>query len=94
MDKDVYIPTIEEEKQNIKKNIWKENINPITGESSLQYHKLKVVGKWCAYNEHFFDYIKGGSRLIKCKKCNSIQTFILGKQTIQNGKLIILPVNS
>ena len=36
-------------------NLWTETKDPITGESSLTEHRLRVVQTWCSPENHYFD---------------------------------------
>lgn len=78
-----------EESSEIKSNskLWIEDKDPYTGKSSIEYHKPKIVGQWCALDDHNYELIPGGSREIKCTKCKQTAFIILGRQVLLNGKL-------
>lgn len=68
------------------KGRWKEYINAETGESSIKQHVLKTVWQSCENNDH--TYSLTGNREVTCSKCGVIKNFVLGIQTLHNGKLV------
>lgn len=69
--------------------LWKETIDPVTGQSSIQIHELKQVFVGCKDGEHYFEFVGGSKREAKCKNCPIMAPFILGYHTIKNGKITI-----
>ena len=66
--------------------IWQNWENKTTGEKSLKLHKPKVVKKWCAENNHYWEIVKNG--VARCKKCGMERGFVLGLHKIQDGKFV------
>lgn len=67
---------------------WTEFTNSETGESSIKEHKLRVVKTWCADKHH--DYVVDDipKRTARCIKCGKTKTFIVGRDEIQDNKVI------
>ena len=57
--------------------LWNEVIDEVTGKSSLQEHKPKVIWKSCKEGEHVMKI--DGNRELKCKNCGIIQNFVPGR---------------
>lgn len=71
---------------------WKERVNTETGESSIKEHILKVVKEWCAPKDHHFVLENPRSRTVVCNKCQYEAKFILGMQSLVDGKLIDISI--
>lgn len=67
-------------------SLWKEEVNPHTGKSSLQNHTVRVVQVWCKPKEHYFDQ-SDDIRLATCTKCGYSVPFVIGYHEIKDGKL-------
>ena len=82
--------TNEEQKQNNKENpeLWRDIVNPETGEHSLKYHTLKTVWTSCKKDDHYFEVPEPRIREAVCKYCAFIKPFILGMQIVKDGKVL------
>lgn len=67
-------------------DLWKETINPNTGESSLQNHSVRVVQTWCKQKDHYFDQ-SDDVRLATCTQCGYSVPFVIGFHQIKDGHL-------
>lgn len=67
-------------------NLWIEEKHPITGESSLKEHTVRVVQTWCRPEKHYFDQSED-VRLATCTKCGYSTPFVIGYHKILDGKL-------
>lgn len=68
-------------------NLWQETIKS-DGTSSLQTHKLKVIAKYCKFEDHEVDNEFPNSRIAKCKKCGKEIPLILGFHEIKNNRIL------
>lgn len=67
-------------------NLWTETKDPITGESSLQNHTVRVVQTWCKPSDHYFDQSED-VRLATCTKCGYSVPIVIGYHQIIDGHL-------
>lgn len=67
---------------------WQDHVNTETGEHSIKDHKLKLVWKSCKHDKHYYELT--ANREVTCKKCGAIKPFVLGIETLKDGKLIPL----
>lgn len=68
--------------------LWKETIDPLTGESSLKTHELKVVKTFCKPQEHKLKVVDMGQRLAQCSTCGQEITFnVIEWQVMPNSML-------
>lgn len=67
-------------------DLFKEEIDPRTGRSSLQNHTVRVVQTWCKPSDHYFDQSED-VRLATCTKCGYSVPFVIGLHQIKDGKL-------
>lgn len=70
------------------KGLWREYVNPQTGESTIQYHKPKTINHVCSDGNHYFELSDPRSREIICKKCGLGKIFNIAYYELQDGKLI------
>lgn len=64
---------------------WKEEVNTVTGESSIKLHQPKVVATFCNPQEHNF---KLDGRISTCMVCGQQRNFIPGLHEIKGGQLV------
>lgn len=69
---------------------WQEHINSETGESSIKEHTLKTVWQSCPKGECYFELTDSPKRECTCNKCGSVRTFIVGLQSLVDGKIVDL----
>lgn len=67
--------------------LWRETINPVTGESSLKTHEAKLIWTGCIPGECIVKKTDN-PRDVVCEKCGQHYNFIIGFHEIKNGKLI------
>ncbi len=60
----------------VNPQLWRNEVNPHTGENSLRIHELKPVKQWCG--RHTFSQEIPTNRLIKCLDCGQEVRFVLG----------------
>ena len=70
-------------------NLWKDEINPETGEHSLHIHELKPVKQWCAFEQHLFQPDIPQNRKIHCMVCGQEVTFVVGYHQLIDGHLVV-----
>ena len=68
------------------KGRWNEFINDKTGESSIKEHVLKTIWKGCEKGDHYFELT--GNRELTCNKCGFGRDFVLGLETLKDGKIV------
>lgn len=68
-------------------NLWQEEIRR-DGTSSLQTHKLRVIGKYCKFEDHEVENEFPNSRIVNCKKCGKQIQLVLGFHEIKDGKIL------
>jgi len=66
--------------------IWTNYVNPDTGEESVKEHELKVVKQWCA--EHRFSGEIPANRMITCLDCGQEVLFVVGRDRMENGRVV------
>lgn len=71
------------------KGLWNEYVDD-NGNSSYKEHTLKTVWQSCPKDECYFELTNSPQRECTCKKCGVITTFIVGLQTLRDGKIINL----
>ncbi len=71
-------------------NLWQEQKDPETGESSIKEHKLKTVWQSCKKGDCYFELTNSPTRECTCNKCGSVTYFVLGMQILKDGKIISL----
>lgn len=72
------------------KGLWNDEVNPNTGEHSLQEHKPKLIATYCRQEDHYWEAKTPSSRDIKCNKCGMDSYYILGLHKLEDGKVIHL----
>ncbi len=70
------------------RGLW--DVYEVDGRSSLTEHELKTVWVSCPPKEHYFELTDSGKRECTCNKCGFITTFIVGLQSLSDGKIINL----
>ncbi|GEM_PF-1872885 len=70
--------------------LWQDIENPQTGERSLHEHTLKTVWESCPKDECYFELTDSGKRECTCNKCGAIRYFVVGIQTLLDGKIVNL----
>ena len=68
--------------------IWQEWTNSETGESSISDITPKVTNTFCKQNNHYFETVSPSSRDLVCKKCGQGSYYVLGLQSLKDGKVI------
>lgn len=64
---------------------WKEEINTLTGESSIKFHEPKLVASFCKSSDHYYE-LEG--RVATCMNCGQQRDFIPGLHKLDGGKLV------
>ena len=75
----------EENPQNTS-DLWKDTINPQSGEHSIKEITPKVVKTYCSDDDHFFELTP--QHTVECKKCGLGRHFVLGRMKIIDGKIV------
>lgn len=78
--------------QSLPDNLWTERKDPVTGNSSIKTHELRVVKEWCKPEDHDFMYLTPASRVVRCRLCGYEATYIPGVRILVNGKLVQIDV--
>lgn len=68
------------------KGLWNEYVDDVTGESSIKLHTPKTVWRSCPNNGCIYELI--GSREARCTKCGRVRSFVVGKETLVDGKFL------
>lgn len=69
---------------------WKEYVNTDTGESSIKEHTLKTIWTSCPKNMCRYELTDAPKRECTCMKCGAMTTFIVGLQSLVDGKIVFL----
>lgn len=64
---------------------WKEEVNELTGESSIKLHEPKMVAMFCKPIDH--NYQLDGRHAV-CTICGQERSFIPGLHELKGGKIV------
>lgn len=71
----------------VNPQLWRNEVDPRTGEQSLKTHELKTVKQWCG--NHTFTQDIPRNRIIKCVDCGQEVRFVLGLHKLDvHGHLV------
>lgn len=69
--------------------LWKDEVDPRTGEHSLKRHEVRPIKYWCKKNEHQYLIANAKKRLASCRKCGHTFTFAPGTHRIDGNKVYL-----